>query len=74
MEDKLTCVTLSQDGKTVLVSMNEGRLMLLNSSTGEIVQRYTGLRQSEFVIRSAFGGANESFVLSGSEGESPFRA
>lgn len=69
MEDKLTCVTLSHDGNTVLISMNEGRLMLLDSETGDIVQRYAGLKQSEFVIRSAFGGANENFVISGSEGE-----
>lgn len=70
MEDKLTCVTLSHDGKTVLVSMNEGKLVLLDSTTGETVQQYTGLKQSEFVIRSAFGGANENFVISGSEGGS----
>lgn len=69
MEDKLTCVTLSRDGKTVLISMNEGRLMLMDSGTGDIVQRYSGLKQSEFVIRSAFGGANENFVISGSEGK-----
>lgn len=69
MEDKLTCVTLSHDGKTVLISMNEGRLLLLNSESGDVVQRYTGLKQSEFVIRSAFGGANENFVISGSEGK-----
>jgi WD40 repeat protein len=68
MDDKLTCVTLSHDGKTLLVSMNEGRLVLLNSDTGEVMQRYAGLTQSEFVIRSAFGGAGENFVISGSEG------
>lgn len=69
MEDKLTCVTLSHDAKSLLVSMNEGRLVLLNPETGEVMQRYTGLTQSEFVIRSAFGGAGENFVISGSEGE-----
>lgn len=69
MEDKLTCVSLSHDGRTLLISMNEGRIMLLDSENGDIVQRYAGLKQSEFVIRSAFGGANENFVISGSEGE-----
>jgi len=49
--------------------MNEGRLLLLDSECGDVVQRYTGLKQSEFVIRSAFGGANENFVISGSEGK-----
>ena len=69
MEDRLTCVGLSSNGKSLLVSMNEGRLMLLDSETGRVKQRYSSLRQSEFVIRSAFGGANENFVISGSEGE-----
>jgi len=68
MEDRLTCATLSHDGKSLLISMNEGRLLLLNSDTGEVLQRYTGLTQSEFVIRSTFGGAGENFVISGSEG------
>jgi WD40 repeat protein len=68
MEDRLTCASLSHDGKSLLVSMNEGRLLLLNSDTGEVLQRYTGLTQSEFVIRSTFGGAGENFVISGSEG------
>ncbi|CAD0092021.1 unnamed protein product [Aureobasidium vineae] len=73
MEDRLTCATLSHDGKSLLVSMNEGRLVLLDSDTGEVLQRYTGLTQSEFVIRSTFGGAGENFVISGSEGDTKHR-
>lgn len=69
MDDKLTCINLSRDGKTVLVSMNEGRLLLLDAETGTVIQRYKGLKQSEFVIRSQFGGAGQNFVISGSEGE-----
>lgn len=69
LEDKLMCVSLSHDGKKILISMNEGRLLLLDAETGDVVQRYVGLKQSEFVIRSAFGGAGENFVISGSEGK-----
>lgn len=68
MEDKLMCVSLSHDGKNILISMNEGRLLLIDTETGDTIQRYGGLKQSEFVIRSAFGGAGENFVISGSEG------
>lgn len=68
MEDKLTCINLSHDGQTFLVSMNGGRLLLMDAETGEVIQRYTGLKQNDFVIRSSFGGAGENFVISGSEG------
>lgn len=67
MEEKLTCVNLSHDGKTVLVSMNNSKLVLFEVATGEVVQHYPGLKQREFIIRSNFGGAGEGFVVSGSE-------
>ncbi|KXT17582.1 hypothetical protein AC579_6167 [Pseudocercospora musae] len=67
MEDRLTSINFSDDGELLLVNMNEGRVLALDSETGEIVQRYDGARQMEFVIRSAFGGAGQGFVISGSE-------
>ena len=33
-----------------------------------VIHRYVGHEQGRFTIRSCFGGANESFVASGSEG------
>jgi hypothetical protein len=36
--------------------------------TGKVVTRYHGQIQDEMVIRGTFGGADENFVLSGSEG------
>ena len=67
MEDKLTSINFSADGRQLLVNMNEGRLLALNSYTGEVEMSYAGARQVEFVIRSCFGGAGEGFVVSGSE-------
>lgn len=68
MGDKLTSINFSSDGDLLLVNMNEGQVMALDSETGEIVCRYEGMVQKDYVIRSAFGGAGEGFIISGSEG------
>ncbi|SMR57201.1 unnamed protein product [Zymoseptoria tritici ST99CH_1E4] len=67
MEDKLTSINFSRDGEVLLVNMNEGRVLALNSETGEEMKRYEGMVQKGFVIRSGFGGAGEGCVVSGSE-------
>lgn len=69
MEDKLTSINFSADSDLMLVNMNEGRVLALDSETGELVCKYEGASQKEFVIRSNFGGAGQNFVISGSEGE-----
>jgi len=51
----------------LLINMNEGKLWAMDVESGEVVMRYEGARQKEFVIRSRFGGAGENFVISGSE-------
>lgn len=66
---KMTSVAISKDSNYMLVGMNENRLKLMLIDTGETVQNFSGHKQTEFMIRSAFGGANENFVVSGSEGE-----
>lgn len=70
MEDKLTSINFNADGSQLLVNMNEGHVLALDSATGLVVMSYVGAKQAEFVIRSCFGGAGEGFVISGSEGES----
>ncbi|ORX92061.1 WD repeat-containing protein-like protein [Clohesyomyces aquaticus] len=64
---KLTSVTISQDSQHMLISMNENKIKLMEIDTGEVVQKYSGQVQTQFIIRSSFGGANENFVVSGSE-------
>lgn len=69
MEDKLTSINFNSDGSQILVNMNEGHVLALDSSTGQTIMRYAGAKQAKYVIRSCFGGAGENFVLSGSEGD-----
>ncbi|KAL6706320.1 hypothetical protein ACN47E_005610 [Coniothyrium glycines] len=64
---KLTSVTISQDSRHMLVSMNQDKIKLMEIDTGEVVQRFEGHQQKQFIIRSTFGGAGENFVVSGSE-------
>lgn len=65
---KMTSVNISADSKLMLVSMNQNKIRLMNIDTGEVLHHFDGQKQSEFMIRSAFGGANENFIVSGSEG------
>ena len=73
--DTVTSIALSKDGRYLLanVSLKSPRLELYDlghpeSKKAELVRRYQGGHsQSLYVIRCTFGGANESFVLCGSE-------
>ena len=67
---KLTSINISADSRVMLVSMNENRVELRDIETGEVQERYEGHVQKQYIIRSSFGGADENFVVSGSEGES----
>ncbi|KAF2105662.1 WD repeat-containing protein 26 [Lophiotrema nucula] len=64
---KLTSVTISQDSQHMLVSMNENKIDLMEIDTSEVIRSYSGQLQTQYIIRSSFGGANENFVVSGSE-------
>jgi WD40 repeat protein len=67
---KLTSVTISQDSRHMLISMSPDQIRLMEIDTGDVIQRFGGHAQKQFIIRSAFGGADENFVVSGSEGMS----
>lgn len=79
MSDTVTSIALSKDGRYLLanVSLKDARLELFDLGSGgsgssskraELIRRYKGgHEQSMFVLRCAFGGANEQFVLCGSE-------
>ena len=67
---KMTCVNISRDSRLMLVNMAENEVQLIDIETAEVVRRFLGQRQSEFIIRSSFGGADENLIISGSEGTS----
>ncbi|KOS19190.1 WD repeat-containing protein 26 [Escovopsis weberi] len=62
-----TSVSVSQDSQHLLVNSQAGEAHLIELSSRDSVQKFTGHTGGSFLIRSAFGGANENFVLSGSE-------
>lgn len=67
----LTSVSISKDNATMLISMNENKIQMMDIRTGECLQTFEGQKHMQYVVRSGFGGANENFVVSGSEGEHP---
>ncbi|KAI0166823.1 WD domain-containing protein [Hypoxylon sp. FL1284] len=67
LQHRLTSITISQNSRYLLVNHNNGMAQLIDLVLREPVQSYTGFTGGHWMIRSTFGGANESFVISGSE-------
>lgn len=70
LEIRPSSVSITADSKYLLVNKQDGEAQLFNIVNRAAVQKYTGHAGGDYTIRSDFGGANESFVISGSEGES----
>ncbi|CAM1508370.1 Fc.00g052180.m01.CDS01 [Cosmosporella sp. VM-42] len=62
-----TSVSISSNSQHLLVNKQDGEAQLINLSSRKLVQKYFGHKGGDYLIRSAFGGANEAFVTSGSE-------
>ena len=71
--ETVTSVDISADGRTMLVSVSPDGLQLMAVDSGAVLRCFEGHTQKNYMIRSAFGGASEGFVVSGSEGLSRSR-
>ena len=63
---RMTCISVSRDSRNMLVNMQNDEVHLIDIATADIIRRYTGQQQGEYIIRSAFGGADEGLIISGS--------
>ncbi|KAG8163534.1 hypothetical protein KVR01_006831 [Diaporthe batatas] len=62
-----TSVSITKDSKYLLVNLQDGEARVYDIASRTCVQKYKGHSGGEFLIRSNLGGANENFVVSGSE-------
>ncbi|KJK75073.1 hypothetical protein H634G_09708 [Metarhizium anisopliae BRIP 53293] len=60
-------LAISQDSRQLLVNKGDSEAQLIDLFTRATVQKFLGHMTDQCVIRASFGGANESFVMSGSE-------
>eukprot|EP00743_Colponemidia_sp_Colp-15_P004437 GILK01004784.1.p1 GENE.GILK01004784.1~~GILK01004784.1.p1 ORF type:complete len:564 (+),score=107.43 GILK01004784.1:337-2028(+) len=67
--DPLTALCFSNNNKQVLVNVSSStaELHLWDVAEARLVHKYRGHKSGHYVIKIAFGGPNESFVVSGSE-------
>ena len=73
LKSRPTSVSITRDSRYLLINTKDHEAQLIDIVTREPVQKYTGHTGGDYTIRSDLGGADESFVISGSEGEAfPF--
>ncbi|CAO2827631.1 unnamed protein product [Amaranthus hypochondriacus] len=67
-EQVITSFSLSNDGKFLLVNLLDQEIHLWTiDGDVKLVTKYEGHKRSRFVVRSCFGGLEQSFIASGSE-------
>lgn len=69
VSSRITCITASRDNRTILISLEEGLVQMVDLEERCVVKRYVSVEQDKHIIRNCFGGAAENFVLSGSKGQ-----
>jgi len=65
---RVTGVETTKDSRYAIVNTAAREVVLVDLENGRVIQRYSGQAQDQWVIRGCLGGADEHFVLSGSEG------
>jgi WD40 repeat protein len=70
LKQSLGSVSISQDSRLLLINKTDGEAQMLDIETRETIRTFTtGERVGKFIIRASYGGANESFIITGSEGK-----
>ncbi|EIW66565.1 hypothetical protein TREMEDRAFT_34837 [Tremella mesenterica DSM 1558] len=65
-----TCVTLSSDGKRILISCSPDEIQMWTIEPQlRYIRKFSGHIQGKFLIRSCFGAPKDQYVLSGSEAD-----
>ena len=68
LDAEINCLSLSVTRPEILVNLRGGEVWSLDMATGTVQHKFRGQEQTEYVVRSCYGGASEGFVLSGGEG------
>src|SRR5436190_4708964 len=68
MTHNMSSVVASNDSKYVLINSMAQEVHLWDIEKFQLVRKFVGQTQEKFMIRSCFGGPDQNFVLSGSEG------
>ncbi|XP_059625067.1 WD repeat-containing protein 26 homolog [Cornus florida] len=67
-DQTITSFSLSRDDKFLLVNLLNQEIHLWNiEGDVKLVAKYRGHKRSRFIVRSCFGGLEQSFISSGSE-------
>ncbi|KAK1380553.1 WD repeat-containing protein 26-like [Heracleum sosnowskyi] len=67
-EDRITSFSLSKDNKFLLVNLVNQEIHLWRiTGDPKIVSKFKGHKRTRFLVRSCFGGFEQSFIASGSE-------
>lgn len=65
--EPITSLVPTADGTTLLVSTLDSNIRLLDLSTGQMLNTFSGHKSKDYRIRACFGGA-EATVICGDEG------
>lgn len=66
---RLTSLTITQDSTHVLVGLADGQVLLIDLHLKATVQQYAGQKGGDYIIRNSLGGADENYVIGGSDGK-----
>ncbi|XP_078439813.1 transducin family protein / WD-40 repeat family protein [Wolffia australiana] len=66
-EHVITSFMLSRDDRLLLLNLINQEIHLWSLNDMKLLAKYSGHKRTRFVIRSCFGGIDDSFIASGSE-------